>query len=58
MGKLDKLLATDLNLKLKKTHGLPADFNNTNEIAFDKQGDIYITCWESPAKIVKIRFLK
>lgn len=35
---------------------LPEGFNNANEICFDLNGDLYVTCWESPAKIVKFSF--
>lgn len=32
---------------------LPSGFNNANEIIFDGNGNIFITCFQSPAKVVK-----
>ncbi|MBW6474857.1 MAG: C39 family peptidase, partial [Anaerolineaceae bacterium] len=43
----------DLNLNLIHTFFLPSGFNDANEIAFDSSGFIYVTAWQSPAKIVK-----
>jgi hypothetical protein len=44
----------DSSLNVKATYQLPFGFNNANEAAFDNAGNIYITCWENPAKIVKL----
>jgi len=49
-----KLIKFDLDLTLKGVYNLPNDFNHANEIVFDEIGNIYVTCWESPAKIVKL----
>lgn len=57
-GNPGKFSITSPDLMSKKTYELPHGYNNANEIAFDEFGNIYITCWESPAKIVKIRFVK
>jgi len=54
VGTPGKLAEFDLNLNLKRLHELPSNFNNANEIAFDKTGNLYVTCWEKPAKIVKL----
>lgn len=56
VGSPGKVVEFDLNLNTKATHELPSGFNNANEIAFDTVGNMYVTCWESPAKIVKSFF--
>jgi len=53
VGKPGKVIELDCDLNIKKIHTLPENFNNANEIAFDEDGNMYVTCWESPAKIVK-----
>jgi len=54
-GSPGKIVRYDLNLNIKATYFLPAGFNNANEIAFDPSGGLlYITCWDCPAKILKI----
>jgi len=53
VGSPGKIIEFDLNLNIKATYQLPVGFNNANEIAFDEAENIYVTCWESPAKIVK-----
>lgn len=53
VGSPGKIVELDLNLNLESTCQLPVGFNNANEIAFDSAGNMYVTCWESPAKIVK-----
>lgn len=57
-GTPGKFSITSPDLVSKKIYELPPGFNNANEIAFDEFGGIYITCWESPAKIVKIGLVK
>ncbi|MBA7662471.1 hypothetical protein ES703_70500 [subsurface metagenome] len=56
VGTPGKLAEFDLDLNLEYLHTLPEGFNNANEIAFDELGNIYITCWESPAKIVRFKW--
>jgi len=53
VGSPGKIVELDLNLNILATYLLPVGFNNANEIAFDAAGNMYVTCWESPAKIVK-----
>jgi len=53
VGTPGKLFELDLGLNSKTLYTLPAGFNNANEIAFDESGNMFVTCWESPAKIVK-----
>jgi len=48
-----KIVELDSNLNIEAIHQLPLGFNDANEIAFDTAGNMYVTCWESPAKIVK-----
>lgn len=54
VGTPGRLAEFDLDLNLKYLHTLPDGFNNANEIAFDELGNMFVTCWESPAKIVKL----
>ncbi len=56
VGKPGKLLIADLSLTSKRIYELPIGCNDANEIAFDELGNMYVTCWKSPAKIVKIKF--
>jgi hypothetical protein len=54
-GSPGKIVGFDLNLNVDETYFLPKGFNNANEIAFDPSGNLlYITCWDCPAKILKI----
>ena len=53
VGSPGKIVELDLNLNILATYQLPVGFNDANEIAFDAAGNMYVTCWESPAKIVK-----
>lgn len=53
-GSPGKVVELDSNLSIKSTYQLPLGFNDANEIAFDTAGNMYVTCWESPAKIVKL----
>ena len=34
---------------------LPSGFNDANEIVFDSKGSMFITCFQSPAKVVKLQ---
>jgi predicted Ser/Thr protein kinase len=54
VGSPGKIIEFDSNLNIKKTYRLPSGFNDANEISFDTAGSIYVACWESPAKIVKL----
>jgi len=53
-GKPGRIIKFDSNLVVKGIYALPRNFNDANEIAFDPEGNLYITCFESPAKIVKL----
>jgi len=53
VGSPGKAVELDLNLNIIATYQMPVGFNDANEIAFDTVGNMYVTCWESPAKIVK-----
>jgi hypothetical protein len=53
-GNPGKIIQFDLNLTVEGIYILPQNFNHANEIAFDEKGNIYITCWENPSKIVKL----
>lgn len=44
----------DLNAAPVMTVTLPSGFNDPSEIAFDPSGNVYITTWQSPARIVKL----
>ena len=55
IGLPGEIVELDLGLNIKATYTLPAGFNHANEIAFDTSGNMYVTCWESPAKIVKLQ---
>nr|MDO8080302.1 M23 family metallopeptidase [Candidatus Freyarchaeota archaeon] len=52
VGTPGKVIELDSDLNIKATYELPTGFNDANEIAFDTRGNMYVTCWESPAKIV------
>lgn len=54
IGSPGTVVEFDSNLNVKATYTLPVGFNHANEIAFDIAGNMYVTCWESPAKIVKL----
>ena len=53
-GNPGKIIQLDSNLTVEGIYILPKGFNHANEIAFDPEGNLYITCFESPAKIVKL----
>ncbi len=55
VGTPGRLASLDLNLGINYVCELPDGFNHANEIAFDGNGHMYVTCWEEPAKIVKMR---
>jgi uncharacterized repeat protein (TIGR01451 family) len=44
----------DLNASPLLTVTLPAGFNDPSEIAFDGDGNVYVTTWQDPAGIVKL----
>ncbi len=44
----------DLNAAPVMTVTLPSGFNDPSEIAFDSSGNVYVTTWQSPARIVKL----
>jgi len=46
----------DSELNLEGTYQLPEGFNDANEIVFDGNGYAYITCFSSPARVVKIQY--
>lgn len=54
VGSPGKIVEFDSSLNIRATYQLPVGFNNANEITFDTAGNMYVTCWESPAKIVKL----
>ncbi|MCL4551586.1 MAG: peptidoglycan DD-metalloendopeptidase family protein [Bacteroidetes bacterium] len=54
VGSPGQVIKYDLNLYKKEVFNLPDGFLDANEIAFDPIGNAYVTCWEKPAKIVKL----
>ena len=54
-GKPGRLLRYNPESASYDTLTLPEGFNHANEVVFDPRGgSIYISCWESPAKIVRV----
>lgn len=53
IGSPGRTIAFNTDLEIQSIQDLPVGFNNANEIAFDPEGYMYVTAWESPAKIVK-----
>ena len=55
VGSPGRIARFDLDLNLEVAYQLPLGYRDANEIAFDPHGNLYyVTCWESPAKIVKL----
>lgn len=54
VGSPGQVIKYDLNLYKKEVFNLPDGFLDANEVAFDPSDNAYVTCWESPAKIVKL----
>jgi uncharacterized repeat protein (TIGR01451 family) len=44
----------DLNATPLLTVTLPVGFDDPSEVAFDPSGNVYITTWQSPARMVKL----
>jgi hypothetical protein len=58
-GTPGKLVRIDKGLHASKTYTLPQGFNHANEIAFDGMNStMFVTTWESPTKILKMRIPK
>jgi len=58
-GSPGRITRFDLDLNQLAAYQLPSSFRDANEIAFDPSGNLYyVTCWESPAKIVKLERLE
>jgi streptogramin lyase len=56
-GSPGSLIRFDGDMRSIDTYLLPEGYNNANEIAIDPVGGhIFVTCWDSPAKILKFRF--
>ncbi len=54
-GEPGRLLRYNPESASHDTLTLPEGFNHANEVVFDPGGgSIYISCWESPAKIVRV----
>jgi hypothetical protein len=54
-GEPGRLLRYNPESASHDTLTLPEGFNHANEVVFDPRGSsIYISCWESPAKIVRV----
>jgi hypothetical protein len=59
VGSPGRIARFDLDLNLIAIYRLPSGFNDANEIAFDTTGNLYyVTCWDSPARIVKLERLE
>lgn len=43
------------DLSLNTVYGLPIGFNKANEVAWDDDGVMYVTCFTSPSRIVKFK---
>jgi hypothetical protein len=55
-GSPGNLIRCSEDLSIIDEYRLPEGFNNPNEIAVDPvSGYIFVTCWDSPAKILKLR---
>ena len=54
VGSPGQVIKYDFNLYKKEVINLPDGFLDANEIALDPTGNVYTTCWETPAKIVKL----
>jgi len=54
IGSPGKIVEFDSSLVIRGTYQLPLGFDDANELAFDGSGNIYVTCWQSPARIVKL----
>ena len=46
----------DENLTVVDSFSLPTGYDDANEIVFDESDVLYITCWMSPARIVKYQY--
>jgi len=55
VGTPGRIARFDLDLNLELDYQLPSTCSNANEMVFDPNGNLYyVTCWESPAGIVKL----
>lgn len=53
IGRPGRIVEFNTSLNTRTEHLLPVGYNNANEMVEDPDGNIYVTAWESPAKIVK-----
>ena len=59
VGSPGRIIRFDPDLNIVAIYQLPQGFKDANEIAFDATGNIYyVTCWDSPARVVKLERLE
>lgn len=56
-GNPGRVIKFNNKLELINVIELPNSYNDANEIIFDAKGNMFITCFQSPAQVVRLSFL-